>query len=82
MSTIWRKNGFKRHNDEGNDCSEELIDDGWRENALGLLMSLNMLIEMEGGFDYPDRGWMAEAGFGETRVEHLLGPISMVVRIK
>ena len=48
-------------------------------------MSLNILIETEGGFDYTGkdcRGWMAEAGFCETRVEHLLGPISIVVRIK
>ncbi len=38
-----------------------------------------------GGFDYTNRrrsGWMKEAGFRETRVEHLLGPDSMVVGIK
>jgi F420H(2)-dependent quinone reductase len=27
-------------------------------------------------------GWMAEAGFSETYVEHLVGPDSMVVGIK
>ena len=27
-------------------------------------------------------GWMKEAGFGETRVEHLAGPDSMVIGIK
>jgi hypothetical protein len=27
-------------------------------------------------------GWMKEAGFRETRVEHLVGPDSMVVGIK
>ena len=31
---------------------EALIDDDRRENAFGLLMSLNMLIELPGGFDY------------------------------
>jgi hypothetical protein len=31
---------------------EAIIDDRRRENAFGLLMSLNMLIETPGGFDY------------------------------
>jgi hypothetical protein len=64
---------------------EALIDDERRENAFGLLMSLNMLIETPGGFDYTGRDcsqWMREAGFRETRVEHLIGPDSMVVGIK
>ena len=44
-----------------------------------------MLIETEGGFDYTAAdcmGWMAEAGFTETRAEHLVGPDSMVIGIK
>jgi hypothetical protein len=64
---------------------EALIDDARRENTFGLLMSLNMLIETPGGFDYTGedcRRWMHEAGFRETRVEHLVGPDSMVVGIK
>lgn len=64
---------------------ETLIDDDRSKNALGLLMSLNMLIETPGGFDYTGadcQGWMKEAGFRETRVEHLVGPDSMVVGIK
>src|SRR5215204_4775459 len=64
---------------------EALIDDGRRENATGLLMSLNMLIETPGGFDYTGADcvrWMRETGFRETRVEHLAGPDSMVVGIK
>ncbi|MBL1258296.1 methyltransferase [Methylocystis sp. Sn-Cys] len=64
---------------------EALIDDDRRQNAFGLLMSLNMLIETLGGFDYTGadcQGWMKEAGFSETRVEHLVGPDSMVVGIK
>src|SRR5947209_2210191 len=55
---------------------EALIDDDRRENAFGLLMSLNMLIETPGGFDYTGadcRSWMRETGFRETRDEHLVG---------
>jgi hypothetical protein len=64
---------------------DAIIDDERRGNAFGLLMSLNMLIETPGGFDYTAadcRGWMQEAGFRESRVEHLVGPDSMVVGIK
>ena len=64
---------------------EFIIDDDRRVNTMGLLMSLNMLIETPAGNDYTGadcRGWMAEAGFAETYVEHLAGPESMVVGIK
>jgi hypothetical protein len=64
---------------------EALIDDDRRRNGFGLLMSLNMLIETPGGFDFTGAdcsGWMREAGFRETTVEHLAGPDSMVVGIK
>jgi len=64
---------------------ESLIDDARKQNAFGLLMSLNMLIETPGGFDYTGadcRGWMKEAGFKRSRVEHLCGPDSMVVGVK
>jgi SAM-dependent methyltransferase len=64
---------------------DAIIDDDRRENAFGLLMSLNMLIETPGGFDYTGadcRGWMAEAGFRESYVEPLVGPDAMVVGIK
>ncbi len=64
---------------------EALIDDERRHNAFGLLMSLNMLIETSGGFDYTGADccqWLRQAGFRQTRVEHLLGPDSMVVGIK
>jgi hypothetical protein len=64
---------------------ESLIDDKRRTNAFGLLMSLNMLIELSGGFDYTGAdctAWLQEAGFRETRVEHLIGPDSMVIGIK
>ena len=64
---------------------ESIIDDERSSNAFGLLMSLNMLIETPGGFDYTGNdctGWMKQAGFRETRVEHLVGPDSMVIGIK
>ncbi len=64
---------------------EAIIDDDRSQNAFGLLMSLNMLIETDGGFDYTAAdcmGWMADAGFTQTRAEHLVGPDSMVVGIK
>jgi O-methyltransferase domain/Dimerisation domain len=64
---------------------EAIIDDERRNNPFGLLMSLNMLIETPGGFDYSGAdccGWMQETGFRESYVEHLIGPDSMVVGIK
>jgi hypothetical protein len=36
---------------------EHLIDDERRENVAGLLMSLTMLIETQGGFDYTGVDW-------------------------
>lgn len=64
---------------------ETLIDDDRRENATGLLMSLNMLIETAGGFDFSGadcRRWLHEAGFRETCVEPLAGPDAMVIGFK
>jgi hypothetical protein len=64
---------------------EAFIDDERRHNVMGFLMSLNMLIETKGGFDYTPAecsAWMRDAGFSETRVEHLNGPDWMVVGIK
>jgi len=64
---------------------EAIIDDDRSKNAFGLMMSLNMLIETPGGFDYTGAdcaGWMKEAGFSSTRVEHLAGPDSMVIGIR
>src|SRR5579883_1415741 len=64
---------------------ESIIDDERSRNAFGLMMSLNMLIETPGGFDYTGadcQGWMRDAGFRETQVQHLAGPDSMVIGIK
>ena len=64
---------------------ESIIDDARRQNTFGLLTSLNMLIETDGGFDYTGAdciAWMKEIGFREARVEHLVGPDSMVVGLR
>ena len=58
---------------------ENLIDDARRENAFGLLMSLNMLIEFGDAFDYTGAdfaGWCKEIGFKDTEVTPLVGPTS------
>lgn len=64
---------------------DTMIDDDRSRGIFGLLVSLNMLIETPGGFDYTAAdcaGWMKEAGFREIRTEQLEGPDSMVVGIK
>jgi hypothetical protein len=64
---------------------DAMIDDERRRNAFGLLMSLNMLIETPGGFDYTPgqcHAWMAEAGFRDIRVEPLGGGNSMVIGVR
>jgi hypothetical protein len=64
---------------------ENLIDDARRENAFGLLMSLNMLIELGDGFDYTGadfRQWCGEAGFKRFEIIPLTGPTSAAVAYK
>jgi len=64
---------------------ENIIDDNRSKNAFGLLMSLNMLIETTGGFDYTGAdidGWAREAGFKLTTVMPLTGPTSAFIAIK
>jgi len=64
---------------------DALIDDDRKTNAFGLLMSLNMLIETPGGFDYSGadcQGWMRDAGFRYTSVEMLTASHGMVVGVK
>jgi hypothetical protein len=64
---------------------DAIIDDARRQNAFGLLMSLNMLVETPAGADYTTAecsDWMRQVGFKETRSEHLCGPDSMVVGLK
>lgn len=64
---------------------ENLIDDARRENAFGLMMSLNMLIEFGDAFDFTFAdfaGWCREAGFRRTAVIPLGGPASAGVAYK
>ena len=64
---------------------ENLIDDGRRENAFGLLMSPNMLIEFGDAFDYTGAdfdGFCKEAGFKKTEVLPLAGPTSAGIAYK
>jgi hypothetical protein len=64
---------------------ENIIDDDRRQNTFGLLMSLNMLIELEGGFDYTGAqfdSWCATAGFARTEVVPLAGPGSAAIAYK
>jgi hypothetical protein len=64
---------------------ENLIDDARRENAFGLLMSLNMLIEFGDAFDYTAadfREWCSEAGFSRFEVIPLFGPTSAAIAYK
>jgi SAM-dependent methyltransferase len=64
---------------------ENLIDDARRENAFGLMMSLNMLIEFGDAFDFTAAdffGWCREVGFTRTEVIPLAGPASAGVAYK
>jgi len=64
---------------------ENIIDNNRSENAFGLMMSLNMLIETSEGYDYTGAdfdAWAKEAGFRETFLIPLSGPASAAVAIK
>jgi len=64
---------------------ENIIDENRSENAFGLLMSLNMLIETDEGYDFTtsDFNELAKAaGFKSTSLMHLTGPSSAAIAIK
>ena len=64
---------------------ENVIDDERRKNAFGILMSLNMLIETNGGFDYTGAdfaGWARSVGFKDVKVLPLVGPTSAAIAYK
>ena len=64
---------------------ENLIDDARRENAFGLMMSLNMLIEFRDAFDFTGAdfaGWCREVGFREVEIMPLTGPASAGIAYK
>lgn len=64
---------------------ENVIDADRNKNVLGLMMSLNMLIETGTGFDYTFadfQGWAKKVGFSATSIMPLLGPASIVIATK
>lgn len=64
---------------------ENIIDDARRQNAFGLMMSLNMLIEFGDAFDFTGSdfaGWCREAGFQEVEIMPLAGPASAGIAYK
>lgn len=64
---------------------ENIIDDARRQNAFGLLMSLNMLIEFGEAFDFTGAQfteWCLEAGFKRTEIIPLAGPASAAIAYK
>jgi hypothetical protein len=64
---------------------ENIIDDARRENAFGLMMSLNMLIEFGEAFDFTGAdftGWCLEAGFSRCEILPLAGPASAAIAYK
>lgn len=64
---------------------DTMIDNDRSQNLMGLLMSLNMLIETPGGFDYTMKdceSWLKEAGFKDIKFEPLIGPHTMAIAIK
>lgn len=64
---------------------ENIIDDERRQNAFGLMMSLNMLIEFGEAFDFTGAQfteWCEEAGFSRCEIIPLAGPASAAVAYK
>ncbi|WP_435623396.1 methyltransferase [Flagellimonas sp.] len=64
---------------------ENIIDDERNKNAFGLMMSLNMAIETDQGFDFTASDftqWAKEVGFSRTNVMPLTGPSSAVIAFK
>lgn len=64
---------------------ENIIDDDRSKNTFGLMMSLNMLIETEAGYDFTFADFnsmVKEAGFKETSIIPLTGPTSAAIAYK
>ncbi len=64
---------------------ENVIDNERNKNAFGLMMSLNMLIETNEGFDYSFsdiESWAKEVGFKSIKLMPLTGPTSAVIAVK
>ena len=61
---------------------ELIIDNERRHNTFALLMSLNMLIESDGGFNYTQNDlsrWAAQTGFAATEFKPLAGPTTLAL---
>lgn len=64
---------------------EGIIDDERKQNAFGMMMSLNMLIETGTGFDYTFADfnrWAKTTGFKSTSLLPLAGPSSAAIAYK
>jgi hypothetical protein len=64
---------------------ESIIDDERKQNAFGMMMSLNMLIETGTGFDYTFADfnrWAKTTGFKSTSLLPLTGPSSAAIAYK
>ncbi|UKJ07821.1 acetylserotonin O-methyltransferase [Solitalea lacus] len=64
---------------------ENIIDNDRRQNAFGLMMSLNMLLENGDGFDYTFddfQRWTNQAGFKKVEIMPLTGPCSAAIAYK
>jgi hypothetical protein len=64
---------------------ELILDNERRRNTMGLLMSVNMLIESEGGFNFTQADfehWAKDASFRQVRFEPLAGPTSAAIALK
>jgi hypothetical protein len=73
------------HRREQAEKAQHLIDDARRENAFGLMMSLNMLIEFGDAFDFTGADfaeWCTQVGFRESRVIPLTPAASAAVAYK
>jgi precorrin-6B methylase 2 len=64
---------------------ENIIDDDRKQNAFGLMMSINMLVETGKGFDYTFADfskWAEKVGFKSTALLPLAGPASAAIAYK
>ena len=64
---------------------EAIIDDERKQNAFGMMMSLNMLVETGTGFDYTFADfnkWANRIGFTSTALLPLAGPSSAAIAYK
>lgn len=64
---------------------DAMIDDDRRHNTYGFMVSLNMLIDTEGGSEYTvadATDWLAEAGFSKVNSRPLIGGYTAIYATK